>query len=90
MTSLMTSLMTSPDDLSDDSTPPTLAGDRRVEEVLAVGRQMSSTLDALLDVDSWQLVATKKDLSVNTYLRMAKGGRMEIKVDGLFSTSDDH
>jgi hypothetical protein len=57
-----------------------LAGDRRVDEVLAVGRQMSSTLDALLDVDTWQLVASKKELSVNTYLRMAKGGRMEIKV----------
>jgi len=55
-------------------------GDRRVDEVLAVGRQMSSTLEALLDVDTWQLVASKKELSVNTYLRMAKGGRMEIKV----------
>jgi hypothetical protein len=70
MTSLMTSLMTHPN----------WAGDRRVDEVLAVGRQMSSTLDALLDVDTWQLVASKKELSVNTYLRMAKGGRMEIKV----------
>jgi hypothetical protein len=52
MTSLMTSLMTHPN----------LAGDRRVDEVLAVGRQMSSTLDALLDVDTWQLVASKKEL----------------------------
>jgi hypothetical protein len=56
MTSLMTSLMTH----------PYLAGDRRVDEVLAVGRQMSSTLDALLDVDTWQLVASKKELSVNS------------------------
>ena len=70
MISLMTSLMTHPN----------LAGDRRVDEVLAVGRQMSSTLDALLEVDTWHLVASKKELSVNTYLRMAKGGRMEIKV----------
>ncbi len=55
-------------------------GDRRVDEIFSVDRQMASTLDAMLDEDSWQLVSTKKELSVHTYLRMGKGGRMDIKV----------
>ena len=59
-----------------------LTGDWRVDEVLAVERQMHSTLEAMRG-DTWKLICSKKALSVKTYLRMASGGRLDIKAEGV-------
>jgi len=61
--------------------------DRRVKEVFAVDTQMSNILEAILDVGSWELVSSKKHLSVNTFMRLGAGGRLDIKVDGILPRS---
>jgi hypothetical protein len=57
--------------------------DRRIEAVLKVERELEPTLAMMTDDDGWELVSSKSELSIQTFLRLLPGGRAAIKVTGV-------
>lgn len=57
--------------------------DQRIVDVLRTERELGPALAMITDEEGWELVASQKKLSVNTYLRMLGSGRAAIKVQGV-------